>query len=203
LLSHMSRSRNTEKESIWAAMQISHDEDGEPSLPRIVARQPRRGDIHPLPKSVLAGALRTIPIEYVYGLSRVELRARPGRIGDPFGAYRPREKVIILYSLPRLWVVDRMSESGQRDLEAFGARVSQRGRQWHISWPSEAGLAVWFFKEVVTHELGHHFAEQYKNKRGRIRGITCREMNADLHSFRLTREMFNRLKRRRQARLAK
>lgn len=195
----MSRSRNTEKESVWAAMRIGRSQDGEAHLPRIIARQPRSGDVHPLPKSILTGALKTVPVEYIYGLSCVELRARKGKIGDPFGAYRPREKVIILYSLPRLWVVDRMSEGGQKDLEAFGARVSQQGRQWHIYWPSEAGLAVWFFKEVVTHELGHHFAEQYKNKRGRIRGVKFREMNADLHSLRLTREMFNRLRRRRQA----
>ena len=95
----------------------------------------------------------------------MELRARQGdKIGDPFGVYRPREKAIILYSLPRLWVLDMMSKGGQRDLEASGARVSQHGREWHVYWPSKAGLAVWFFKEVVTHELGHHFAEQYKNK---------------------------------------
>ena len=194
----MSRSRNTEKESVWAALRIGRDEEGELCLPRIVARQPKRGDIHPLPKSVLAGALKTIPVEYLYGLSHVELRARQGRIGDPFGAYRPGEKVIILYSLPKLWVVDLMSDGGQKDLEAFGTRVSQHGRQWHVYWPSEAGLAVWFFKEAVTHELGHHFCHQYENKRGRIRGVKFRETNANLHSFRLTREMFNRLKRRRK-----
>ena len=194
----MSRSRNTEKESVWAALRIGRDEDGAPNLPRITARRPKRGDVHPLPKSILAGALKTIPVEYIYGLSRIELRARRGRIGDPFGAYRPDEKVIILYSLPRLWVVDLMSEGGQKDLEAFGARVSQQGCQWHVYWPSEAGLAVWFFKEVVTHELGHHFSSQYEKKRGRIRGVKFREMNANLHSFRLTREMFNRLKRRRK-----
>jgi len=194
----MSRSRNTEKESVWAAQRIGRDENGEPYLPRIIARQPRRGDVYPLPKSILAGALKTIPVEYIYGLSRIELRARQGRIGDPFGAYRPDEKVIILYSLPRLWVVDLMSEGGRKELEAFGARVSQRGRRWHVYWPSEAGLAVWFFKEVVTHELGHHFSKQYENKRGRIRGVKFREMNANLHSLRLTREMFNRLKRRRK-----
>ncbi|MBM4028115.1 MAG: hypothetical protein FJ280_22380 [Planctomycetes bacterium] len=194
----MSRSRNTEKESVWAGLWIDRDEDGVACLPRIVARRPREGDVHPLSKSILAGALKTVPVEYLYGLSRVELRATKGKIGDPFGAYRPREKVIILYSLPRRWVVDRMSEGGQRDLEAFGARVLPQGGQWHVDWPSEAGPAVWFFKEVLTHELGHHFAEQYKNKRGRIRGVKFREMNADLHSCRLTREMFRRLKRRRE-----
>ncbi len=194
----MGRSRNTEKESVWAALRIGRDEDGEPCLPRIIVRQPKRGDVHPLPKSILRGALKTIPVEYIYGLSRIELRARQGKIGDPFGVYSRDEKVIILYSLPRLWVVDLMSEGAQEDLERFGARVSQHGRQWHVYWPSEAGLAVWFFKEVVTHELGHHFSHQYEKRRGRIRGVKFREMNANLHSFRLTREMFNRMKRRRK-----
>jgi hypothetical protein len=199
----MSRSRNTEKESVWAALRIGREEDGEPYLPRIVARKPKRGDIHPMPKSLLLRFLKDVPVEYIYGLSRIELRARKGeKIGDPYGAYRPGEKVIILYSLPRLWVVDAMSEGGQKDLEAYRARVSQHGQQWHVYWPSEAGLAVWFFNEVVTHELGHHFANQYQNKRGRIRGIRFGEMNANLRSFRVAQEVIGRIRRRRQARQA-
>jgi hypothetical protein len=196
----MSRSRNTQKERVRAASRIDRHEDGEVCLPRIIARRPKRGDIHPLPKSILAGALRTIPVEYLYGLSRIELRARQGnRIGEPLGAYRPRERVIVLYSLPLSWVVDSMSENRQKGMEAFGGRVGRHGEQWHVCWPSESSLAVWFFAEVVTHELGHHFSEQYKKKRGKIRGVRFREMNADLHSFRLTRAMFNRLRKRRSA----
>ncbi len=199
----MGRSRNTEKESVWAARRIGRDEDGEPRLPRIVVRKPKRGDIHPLSKSVLAHALKTIPVEYIYGLTRVELRARQGnRIGDPYGAYWPDEKAIVFYSLPVLWVVDRMSEGGQKDMEQFGAKVWQQGRQWHVRWRSKRHLAFWFFKEVVVHELGHHFANQYKNKRGRIRGVRFEEMNAELHSLRWMRELLNRGRRRRQARQA-
>jgi hypothetical protein len=195
----MSRSRNTQKEEVWAAERIDRHEDGEACLPRIIVRRPKRGDIHPLPKSILAGALRTIPLEYLYGLSCIELRARQGNeIGAPFGAYRPRDRVIILYSLPLSWVVSSMPEGRQKEVERFRARVSREGPQWHVRWPSEASLAVWFFAGVVTHELGHHFSEQYKNKRGRIRGARFREMNADLHSFRLTRAMFNRLRKRRE-----
>ncbi len=199
----MSRSRNTEKENVWAALRIGRDEEGEPHLPRIIVRQPRRGDIHPLPKALLVRVLKDIPVEYLYGLSRIELRARKGnKIGDPYGAYRPGEKVIILYSLPRLWVVDALPERGRKDMEACRARVSQHGPQWHVYWPSEAGLAVWFFQEVVTHELGHHFAEQYKKKRGRIQGVKFQEMNAELRSFRVAHEVFTRIRRRRQARRA-
>jgi hypothetical protein len=93
----MSRSRNTEKESVRAARGIGRDEEGELSLPRIIVRKPRRGDIHPLPKSILVRLLKHVPVEYFYGLSRIELRARQGKIGDPFGAYGRDEKAIILY----------------------------------------------------------------------------------------------------------
>jgi hypothetical protein len=196
----MSRSRNTEKESVRAARGIGRDEEGELSLPRIIVRKPRRGDIHPLPKSILVRLLKHVPVEYIYGLSRIELRARQGKIGDPFGAYGRDEKAIILYSLPKLWVVDLMSERGQEDLEAYHAKVSRQGRQWHVYWPADAGLALWFFNEVFAHELGHHFAEQYKKKRGRIRGVRFREMNADLRSFRVAHEVMAHLRRRRQAR---
>jgi len=199
----MSRSRNTEKESVWAALRIARDEEGEPCLPRIVARKPRCGDFHPLPKSLLVRALKDVPLEYLYGLSAIELRARQGnKVGDPYGLYRPRDKVIILYSVPKLWVFDTMAEDYPKYLQRFGARVSQHGRQWHVYWPSRAGLAVWFFQDVVTHELGHHFAEQYKNKRSRIQGRRFREMDAELRSFRVAREVFARLRKRRKARQA-
>jgi hypothetical protein len=173
-------------------------DDGEVRLPRILVRKPKRGDIHPLSKSMLARALQRIPLEYLYGLTRIELRARHGNgIGAPFGAYRPGDKVVILYSLPMVWLIDWMTEGYQKDLERFGARVSQDGRTWQVRWRSRSWLSLWFFKEIVLHELGHHFAEQYKNKRSRIRGIRFREMNANLHSFRLARAMFHRWKKRR------
>jgi hypothetical protein len=152
---------------------------------------------------MLARALKRIPLEYPYGLSRIELRARHGNgIGAPFAAYRPDEEVVVLYSLPVLWVIDWMSEGCQRDLETLGARVSPQGRTWHVRWRSRPHLALWFFKEVVVHKLGHHFAEQYENKRGRIRGIRFRERNADLHSLRLTRAMFARARKRSSLRKA-
>lgn len=195
----MSRSRNTEKESVWAEARIDRTEDGGVWLPRIVVRRPAPGDIHPLPKGVLAGALRLdVPVEYIYGLNRIELRAREGnRIGEPFAAYRKDEKAIILYSLPVVWVVPSMPVSNRKSLEAYWAEVVRKDKEWQVSWPSKACLAWWYFHEVVTHELGHHFAEQYKKKRGKIRGLRYRELNADLHSSRLTRESIERFYKRR------
>ncbi|HYC92426.1 MAG TPA: hypothetical protein VEO54_24670 [Thermoanaerobaculia bacterium] len=35
-----------------------------------------------------------------------------------------------------------------------------------IRWPSRALLAVWFVVEVLAHELGHHYRNQYRIRRG-------------------------------------
>ena len=76
--------------------------------------------------------------------------------------------------------------------EAFGADVSQSGNMLQVHWPSESGLAAWFFTDTVMHELGHHFGEQYKKKRRLTKGRRFEEMNAELHAFRLTRAMVRR-----------
>lgn len=188
----MSRSRNTEQASAGARRKIRRDANGVPCLPRIIARRPRRGDEHPLPKSILTGALRTVPVEYLYGLTRIELRARASKVGDPYGYYAPVKKFIVLYSLPRQWTTDCLSRSDRERMERFGAEVTQNGRTYHVHWPSEPGLAVWFFTDTVMHELGHHFSEQYKKKRGPLKGRWFREMSAELHALRLTRAMVRR-----------
>jgi hypothetical protein len=195
----MSRSDNTDKESVSAAYKVDRAVDGSVWLPRIIVRRPAPGDVHPLPKQVLTGAIRLdVPVEYIYGLDRIELRARKGnRIGKhPFAEYWRDEKVIILYSLPMNWVVDSMPADRRRSVESFSAEVQREGKEWHVRWLSEAGLTMWFFTEVFLHELGHHFAEQYKKKRGRIGGRKFNELNADLHALRLSRDAFKRFRRR-------
>lgn len=197
----MAHSRNTKKENVWADERIGRTENEQIRLPRIIVRRPAHGDIHPLSKKFISGALRTIPVEYLYGLTHIELRARQEkRIGKPFGKYRPREKTIILYSLPMNWVIDELAISHRENMETLGAEVMRKEDGWHVHWPSKASIGLWYFEEVLTHELGHHFAEQYKKKRGRIRGHRFRELNAELHSFRLTRELFKRVLKRRQER---
>lgn len=201
----MSRSHNTDKESVRAECRIDRDVDGRVWLPRIVVRRLAPGDIHPLPRQVLSGAIRLdVPVEYIYGLDRIELRARKGnRIGQhPFAEYWRDEKAIILYSLPMSWVVDSMPSSRRQSVESFGAEVQGKGKVWHVRWLSEAGLTMWFFMEVFLHELGHHFAEQYKKKRGRIRGRKFNELNANLHAIRLSRDAFKRFRQRQTQRKA-
>ena len=196
----MSRSRNTEKEKVWAKAKIGRTVDGQICLPRIIERRPKRGDIHPVPKRVLSKVLRKIPVEYIYGLASIELRPRQGSsVNDnPLGVYLPNDKTIILYSLPMEWIVDEMSDGFIESVKFYEAEVLRKENKWHINWPSEARIGVWFFNTVVTHELGHHFSVQYKKKRGAIGGVKYRELNAEMHSFRLTREAFRRMLKRTQ-----
>ena len=69
-------------------------------LPRVVARKPRRGDVHALSPSAIRAFLRALPVEQLRGLRRIELRARVDDVGAPFALYRREERDIILYSLP-------------------------------------------------------------------------------------------------------
>jgi hypothetical protein len=190
----MSRSRNTEQVGAGAERKIRRDEAGEPCLPRIIARRALRGDEHPLPRSALAKALRTIPLEYLYGLKRIELRPRASKVGEPYAYYEPPTRSIVLYSLPRLWTTDRIFRRERERMESFGAEVTREGHAYRVHWPPESGLAVWFFTDTILHELGHHFAEQYKKKRGLIKGRGFREAHAELHAFRLTRACVKRRK---------
>ena len=196
----MSRSRNTEKEKVWAEAKIGRTVDGQICLPRIIERRPKRGDIHALPKRVLSIVLRKIPVECLYGLARIELQPRQGSsiFDNPLGVYLSDEKAIILYSLPMKWIIDKMSDGFMEQAEFYRAEVLCKENKWHINWPSEASIGVWFFNTVVTHELGHHFSVQYKKKRGAIGGVKYRELNAEMHSFRLTREILRPILKRRQ-----
>ena len=95
----MARSYQTEKPSVLARYRIPRDRDNRFVYPRVIARRPSPGDVHPLSKQALSGILRQTPIEYLYGLKRIELRPRRNnKIGEPFGCYLPDEKTIWLYS---------------------------------------------------------------------------------------------------------
>ncbi len=75
----------------------------------------------------------------------------------------------------------------QRSVAQFGATVSKVDDHVEINWlvSENARLDQWFCAEVLTHELGHHFVEQYKTKRGGNRKSIHHEIVADIHSQRL------------------
>jgi hypothetical protein len=73
----MSDSRHTDPPSEIARRCMPKDKAGEYIYPRVIEKKPRRGDVHPLDKSFLTHTLKDIvPLEYVYGLTCIELRAR-------------------------------------------------------------------------------------------------------------------------------
>ena len=52
-------------------------------LPRVVARKPRHGDVHPLSPTAIRAFLRALPAAQLEGLARIELRARIAEVGRP------------------------------------------------------------------------------------------------------------------------
>ena len=157
----MSRSYRTQKEAVIAKRRVP----GRVGL-RVIERQPASGDIHPLPKRTIRGLLQQIPLEYVYGLSRVELRPRQTKaIGKPFGCYLPDEKAIILYSVPPLvWHFPSMRADFRRSLIACHVTITQEADSVRVVWPESVLISLWYYAHVFTHELGHHYVEQYPHE---------------------------------------
>ena len=152
--------------------------------------RPTPGDRHPLTKRSLAGLPTRIPVEYLYGLSRIQLRARQRpAVGEPFGRYRIRTRDILLFSLPPVWYCKPLDPYFRASYEKFDAVIDQEGEGFRISWRSPAALSLWFYCEIFTHELGHHFVEQYRAKNGRIASARHEELVADLRARRFTDEL--------------
>lgn len=194
----MSRSYRSQKESVTAERRIARTADGSPQLPRIIERAPAPGDSHPIPKRVLRHFLERVPVEFIYGLSRIELRARElPLIGAPFGSYWVGERAIVLYSLPPTFQCRSLTADFRRSLNRFHAKVESHSEGFTISWPEPAIMSLWFYSFVFTHELGHHFVEQYKTKNSRIRSRNAEELVADLHAERFTDELFKAFRKQR------
>jgi len=187
----MSRSYRSQKESVTADRRIQRTADGTPVLPRIIERAPAPGDLHPLPKRVLRTLLQRVPVEYIYGLYRIELRARDlPLIGSPFAWYWVSERAIVLYSLPPVLRFRWLSTEFRRSLNRFHADIQSDGKAFTVSWREPDNMSLWFYSYVFTHELGHHFVEQYKTKNSRIQSRNAEELVADLHAKRFTDELF-------------
>lgn len=180
--------RNDPTKSI-AANRFPRDRERRLILPRVIERRPKPGDIHPVDKRHLALFLRYQPIDYLYGLKRVELRARlTGEIGLPYGYYSGREKTIVLYSVPPTeWRFPTLGPHSIARFMSYGATVVEEESGTWARWPAPIDAAYFLYRHVFLHELGHHYDYQYRHKRKYPRGRIYAETSANRHAMHLGR----------------
>ena len=70
-------------------------------------------------------------------------------------------------------------------LKQYGANITNHDEKFKILWERESDLFFWFFMYVLTHELGHHYTEQYKHCNGSKMNKLHDEIVADIHSERI------------------
>jgi hypothetical protein len=200
----MARSFRTQQPAAHAARRKRLGE----APPRIIVRKPRVGDVHPIAPIRLRNLLLAAPQHYVQGLRYVELRPRANaHIGQPFAAYRPGEKGIILYSLPLAYSLPLITLSPDQTIEPStvagmrmaGASVAITANRVRVRWPSRLRLGFWFWWFVLNHELGHHYRVQYRGRRP-MASRPSEEAVADLHVDRLFRAFLQRGRARKNAR---
>jgi len=120
----MSKSYRTQKESVVAERRIKRDKENDPIYPPVVVKTAKQGDIHPLTKTDLMRLFKHIPLKYLYGVRRIELKPRlTTQIGDPFGQYSMPEKVVTLFSLPLEWHLTSVSDWLRNSISRFHAEI--------------------------------------------------------------------------------
>ena len=192
-MSIMSRSYRTLPKDILAIDRMPRDKKGAIIFPRIIVRKPKRGDIHPLDRRSIAIGFNAIPEGFFYGLRQIELRPRTGSMQQQaFGRYY-LDKRLHLYSVPpRTWKYDEITESYGQLVERYGAKVSETTDGISIEWNDSRCLFGFYLAEVFFHELGHHYAHQYKNKRKIPRGRKINEYLAELYKSRIRKGVFGK-----------
>lgn len=185
----MGRTAKTWTPDLYAVEFHRRDKTGARIMPRVMRRDPRRGDVHPFTPADVRNVLRTVPPAYVYGLKSVELRARPRTIGDPFGLYQRDERRIHLYSCPpSRWVLEGARAGTGDGLSGYGAIITSDAARIVIEWPDPLGL--WnFYLDTLLHELGHHHVNQYEASRGRPGTRRRNEALADLHADKILKHV--------------
>jgi len=184
----MSRSFHTDKPEIIAKRNIENNRNKRPL--RIQEKKLKNNDIHPLPKSIILKSLETVPVEYYYGLKGIELIQRQKPVGKPFATYSLNDKVIRLFSLPITWNLDSLSPYFEHELKKYNPEIIRlESGEVIINWNDKNSLMMWYHFHVFYHELGHHFCNQYKQKR-KAGSNFHEEVIADLQSNRLTKNFF-------------
>jgi hypothetical protein len=117
-------------------------------------------------------------------------------VGSPYGFYRVRDKGIVLYSCPpRQWSFSAKQWPDHEGLLNRGATLlpSEDGEsRVTIEWSDREELEM-FYVHVLMHELGHHYAYQYRSTRPLPKTNRKHEVVAELHTRKITKSIFRRL----------
>jgi hypothetical protein len=179
----MAHSYRTEPKRRIAERNADRDRDGRVLLPRILVRAPRIGDVHPIPKQMLARLLSRLPVELYYGLKLIEMRPRQHDVGCPFGEYSQKEKAIRLYSLPLTIHLPFLPPFQRQMMEISQATIEPQAEGYSITWPDPFFMGFWFYYDTFIHELSHHHRFQYPSKTGRPGRISDEEAMADRYLY--------------------
>ena len=155
---------------------------------RVIARRPRRGDVHPLGPTEIRAFVAQLRIDEVRGLVRIELRAREGDVGDPFALYRREERDILVFSVPPdPWWMSSLDEGCAADLRRAGATLlrHRHGTSIHFS----DGAMRTFMRDVLAHEIGHHVRNTTRGRYPRVARTADEEAFADLHARRVRKRL--------------
>jgi hypothetical protein len=144
--------------------------------------------------------LQGVPAAYMYGLEAIELRARQGEIGEPYGVYIRGDKRIWLYSCPpHSWRFTTQAWPKHMGALSSGARlaaIQEDPGSVLIEWDDAED--VWrTYTHILFHELGHHYVNQYRSSRGRPSTRRRNEDLADLHDTRISVDLMRRIAKRR------
>lgn len=148
------------------------------TFPRITSARPNVGWLHPASAGDIAELLKTVGVEFCYGLKAIRLSQiqdhsrhilQFGRLNVP--------GVIVLFEQPcPPWRIH--GQLNNQDLIALamaGATIEaeKRGLYTTVYWSYE-DLKNFMLFDVLLHEIGHHLIQQYKGKRG-IRVVRTRD----------------------------
>lgn len=163
---------------------------------RIIERRPHPGDTHSISAKDIRLVLSVCPPEYIAGLRMIELRPRhDSNVGSPYGFYEGAEKRIVLYSLPMNWSFDfQISVKDRQSFTSSAASVMQTKDSTDIVWNKKEDRALWFFKDVLLHELAHHYCHQNRYRR-KPASIHHEELLADLHGSRIWTRIVSTIRR--------
>lgn len=189
----MSRTDKTMRPSDYASRFSKRDKNGYRQLPRIVNRKPRIGDIHPLTRDQVWNYLLLVPPAYVYGLKAIELRPRKDAVGCPYGLYSSVEKRIWLYSCPaREWHFSEEIWPRHKAVLTAGAQIiasQNAGKDVVVEWNDPIDIEL-LFVDVLLHEMGHHYINQYRSSRGSPATNFREEALANVHVKKLWQQIY-------------